>query len=85
MGYLAHGDEARIRALLLRYAMQKSRMSYDDASKYFYTKELTGKPLGGVSDLHNYFTPESVKKYVDKVFTIGMPIVGSTIYNKDSK
>lgn len=85
MEYLAYGDEARIRALLLRYAMQKSWMSYDDASKYFYAKDLTGKPLGGVSDLHNYFTPESVKKYVDKVFTIGMPIVGSTIYNKHSK
>ena len=88
MKYLAHGDEARVRALLLRYAMQKSGMSYDDASKYFYVSALKGRPLGGVDQLYDYFTPESIKKYIEKVFTIGIPtgiMLNQTNTNKNEQ
>ena len=86
MRYLANSDEARVRALKIRDYMNQTGKTYDEVAKIVSDPNAKGSPIGDIHQLFEYFTPESIKNYVDNVMTIGIPVVGgSMIYNKNSK
>lgn len=63
--YLLDNDELRDRALNARRHMWQTGKSYAEF--------VSGSKSFDVEQLYQYFTPESVKEYIDKVFTIGIP------------
>lgn len=64
--YLLDGDEARDRAINARRHMIQYNKTYDEF--------VSGPKSFDVEQLYQFFTPESVKEFIDKVFIIGMPI-----------
>lgn len=64
--YLLDGDEARDRAINARRHMIQYNKTYDEF--------VSGPKSFDIEQLYQFFTPESVKEFIDKVFIIGMPI-----------
>ena len=61
--------------------MNQSGKSYDEVVDLILKNQSPHalNPLGDVAELFDVFTPESIKKYVDKVMTIGVPVTVGTI------
>ena len=84
MRYLSDRDEARVRALKIRDVMNQTGKSYDEIVKIISNPAVKGTKIGDMHQLFDVFTPESIKKYVDKVMTIGVPITaGITLKTPD--
>ena len=64
--YLLDNDEIRDRALNARRHMYQYNKTYDEF--------VSGPKSFDVEQLYQFFTPESVKEYIEKVFTIGIPM-----------
>lgn len=80
MRYLSDRDEARVRALKVRDVMNQTGKSYDEIAKIISNPAVKGTKIGDMYQLFEVFTPESIKKYVDKIMTIGVPVtVGTTL------
>lgn len=80
MRYLSDRDEARVRALKVRDVMNQTGKSYDEIAKIISNPAVKGTKIGDMHQLFEVFTPESIKKYVDKIMTIGVPVtVGTTL------
>ena len=80
MRYLANSDEARVRALKIRDYMNQTGKTYDEVAEIVSNPKHKDSPIGDIHQLFEYFTPESIKKYVDKIMTIGVPVtVGTTL------
>ena len=64
--YLLDNDEARNRAINARRHMNQYNKTYGEF--------VSGPKSPDVEQLYRFFTPESVKEYIENVFTIGVPV-----------
>ena len=75
--YLLDNDEVRDRALNVRRHMHQYNKTYDEF--------VSGPKSFDVEQLYQFFTPESIKEYIEKVFTIGVPVGIMTNQNKNEQ